>query len=198
MNSFDLVDAQYDFLQKSIEGPSRLTFELSHSALHYAQFVQNEISTAAKENLMLDFARKLKELSHGSSTWNDYLCLCLLRDFVELEQRIDGSTPLQKLASRRQLIVAEGADSGSYSGIDSGTSSDDEKMDVEIQQSRNDLDDSDDIDGSDDLSESGEYDECDDSDESDMSDDSDESDMSEESDMSDVSDDSDDCDECDE
>ncbi|CAB3401947.1 unnamed protein product [Caenorhabditis bovis] len=186
MNSFDLVDAQYDFLQKSIEGPSRLTFELSHSALHYAQFVHNEISTAAKENLMLDFAIKLKELSHGSPTWNDYLCLCLLRDFVELEQRIDGSTPLQKLASRRQLIVdivAEEADSGLYSGINSGTSSDDEKMDVEIQQSRIDLDDSDDIDGSDDLSESGEYDE---------------SDMSEESDISDMSDDSDDSDECDE
>ncbi|CAB3401962.1 unnamed protein product [Caenorhabditis bovis] len=168
MTSFDLVDAQYDMLCESIEGPSRLTFELSHSAQYYAQLVHREHSKLDKEKLKKNFTKTLKQLADGS--WSDYLCKSLLNEFVELEQEIDDLMPSQKLVRRRQLIIdlVTGKNkSGSDSGIDSGTSSEDEKMDVEIQQSRTDLDDSDDIDDSEDISDSGEREECDDSDDSD-------------------------------
>ncbi|CAB3401961.1 unnamed protein product [Caenorhabditis bovis] len=103
--SFDFINAQYDYIRESIDGPNRLAFELCHSAQYYAQFVHKEQSKIGKEKLKKHFAKMLKELAQESRFWKLGYCMELLKEFVELEESMDNCTASEKIVRRRQLIV---------------------------------------------------------------------------------------------
>ncbi|CAB3402042.1 unnamed protein product [Caenorhabditis bovis] len=139
-NYHAMINKRYEAICETLEGPRRLTFQISHTAQYYAQNVHREESNAEKKRLMRDLSKKLYEFVRGSERWTEKKCWKFLKKFVDLEQKIDDCSASEKIVRRRQLMVDIALNKKNAGFISSDDDSvidevSDESSDVEFDES---------------------------------------------------------------